>query len=160
MKFIGLFFYCLSGILVIASCNNHCEPFDQMPEFDELQNIPGVEEKDLDCIDYVNLPRTFIIQTDSVYQNMLGPLMSSGVSSCQPDTLPTIDFTTRTLLWAYTFDIDVEKAVVKNGNTITFLLKIKTSQFAIAHFRMNAVTIPRISETDTIIFEGVLFGCD
>ena len=91
---------------------------------------------------------------------MLAPLMENIIPDCAPDTFAQIDFSSRTLIWAYTFNVDVKKIVLREGNTVTLLLKIKTSQFAIGRFRMNAVTIPKISETDTVIFQTVTYGCD
>ena len=50
IKYSQPIFYLLSTMILIA-CNRKCEPFDQMPDFDALQNMSGVEEVDLDCFD-------------------------------------------------------------------------------------------------------------
>jgi hypothetical protein len=130
-----------------------------MPEFDQLQNISGVEEIDLDCIDYETLPRTQVIQSDSVYRNVLTPLVGHN-PYCELDTLPVIDFDEHTLAWAITHHETVEKVILKEGNTLTYLFKAKTSTFPIGQFRMNAITIPKLNVTDTVIFSTVIYGCE
>jgi hypothetical protein len=153
-------FTCFIALVAfLGSCRNKCEEFDMMPEFDQLQNISGVNEIDLDCIDYETIPITQVVQSDSVYRNMLDTLVGHN-PYCDLDELPEIDFDTKTLIWASTAHTIVDKLILKDENVLTFLLKIKTSRFADAHLRMNAVTVPKLSATDTVVFKIVTYGYD
>ncbi len=130
-----------------------------MPEFDQLQNIAGVEEIDLDCINYEFLPRTQVVQSDSAYRNMLDTVVGNP-PFCDRDTLPDIDFDTKTLIWAMTDAETIAKVIIREGNEVTYLFKYKTSIFPIGRFKMNAITIPKLSVTDTVIFTSVSYGYD
>jgi hypothetical protein len=129
-----------------------------LPEFDQLQNAPDIQEIDLDCIDNTSLPRTQVIYSDSIYKEMLNPFIEQALF-CDLDSLPEIDFETNMLIWSITTSEVASKVVTRQGSTIKHIVKMKESIFATGRFRMNAVTVPKLSESDTVIFEAYTYGC-
>ena len=151
-----MFAFAISTVFV--GCNS-CQEFDTMPEFDQLQNIPGFEEVNLDCTDDVSLPRTQIVSSDSVYRALFSPYLEQ-LTFCGLDSLPEIDFDNRILIWSITTDVVVDKVVTREGNTVKHIVKVKTSSFASTRYRMNAVAIPKLAESDTLEFVTVIYGCE
>ena len=146
-------------LAVLGGCKRNCESFDMLSEFDQLHNAPDVQEVDLDCIDNTSLPRTQVIHSDSIYKEMLNPFIVQALF-CEFDSLPEIDFETNMLIWSITTSPTVNKVITRQGSTVKHIVKVEETIFASARFRMNAVAIPRLSESDTVIFEAYTYGCD
>jgi len=151
--------------VMVVGCNNKCEPFDGMPEFDGLQTIQDIEELDFSCVDYELLPRTQVVLNDTGYQELVVESVYNG-EGCESYTVPSVDFNERTVLWnVLQFDCSnlntvIKKKISREGNQLTYIIKVESTHFACGFTEINAVSIPKISETDTVIFKVVTYGCN
>ena len=142
-----------------SSCNEGCEDFDNLPEFDSLIEIPNTNDVKLDCIDYVNVSGSGYISTQDEYESVFEAPMGAMQEECQPDSLPTVDFTERDIIWFYTIHEIVSTKLVRDGDTLSYYVKIQESIFGIGRFRMNCLSIPKIGSNDTVVFKPFTHGC-
>jgi len=152
----------LMVIFPFVACNHKCEDFDEMPGFDELQGIEDVEAIDLSCIALDSISLAGVIQDDSIYQHITTSLLVGGIA-CESFQIPTIDFSTRTMLWNYSraaCSSEFKRLIIREGNTVTYTVKVYVDNFGCLNYDWNAVSIPKISETDTVVFKTVIYGCN
>ncbi len=159
--------FCILFMLafVFTACNQKCEDFDEMPEFDGLAGIEDIENLDFSCIEYESLPQMQVILGDSEYQDLVVESVWHG-EGCESYVVPAVDFNDRTILWnILQFDCSnlntvIRRKVVREGNQITYIIKVKATHFACGFTEVNAISIPKINESDTVIFKVVMYGCN
>ena len=143
-----------------SGCNNKCEEFDHFPEFDSLTEMPNTSEVNLDCIDDTSVPRFGFISLQSEYESVFGAQMGVMQDECDTNSLPIVDFAQRSIIWFYTTSQIANTKLVREGDTLSYFVKVKESIFATARFRMNCVSIPKIEPNDTIVFKPYTYGCN
>ena len=153
-------FFVVASSTIASSCNEGCEDFDNFPEFDNLSEIPSTTDVDLNCIEYSAIPQYGFVTLQTDYESTFGAPMGSTLVDCNTDSLPSVDFFERSIIWFQTTRPTVNTKVVRNGDTLHYLVKVRESQFASLRFRMNCVSIPKIGFNDTIIFKANTYGCD
>ncbi len=143
----------LAVTLVVATACTECSSQHEETAFSDLT-------EDLSCISPYehNVTDEFVIRSQEEYA-MLTQYLSTA-PDCANFTLPSIDFSEKTLLGKYTTGtgctIDFERHVYRNDDakTVTYVITvIEEGNCEMLGMSMNWITIPKIPQDYKVIFD-------
>ncbi len=160
----------ITSLLMGCKIGTDCTVVDDMPEFDNLVNVEGIQVEDIrfnadEIIEDENLLAIgLILNSDSLYKKW-----EAAAQDCEECKFPEIDFNNRTLIGKYyqiqCLDIPV-LSITKENNTYTYYNKsVNNSECLVQtcpNYTFGWVSIPKIDENAIVEFKkGELYkDCD